>query len=140
MLYVGTSALLKRYIEEAESAQSERHLLAEPAWITARHTQIEVRGNLARLVPRAQLRETLELFERDWDRFFIVELDRATCERASEVAQATGARTLDALHLPLRFGSAAAIFVISLSTFAKRKLRERLVSASLEFKAATTQP
>src|SRR5690606_327998 len=49
-LYVDTSALLKRYIDEADSELSERHLLADPLWITARHTLVEVRRNLARLL------------------------------------------------------------------------------------------
>jgi len=39
-LYVDTSALLKRYVEEPDSAAAERYLLADPSWVTARHTQV----------------------------------------------------------------------------------------------------
>lgn len=99
MLYVDSSALLRRYVEEPDSAVGERHLLADPAWLTARHTYVEVRRNLGRLVPRGRLSEALEAFSGDWDRFFVVELDKVTCERAAEIAAASGARSLDALHL-----------------------------------------
>jgi predicted nucleic acid-binding protein len=35
-LYVDTSALLKRYVEEAESRECDRILAADEDWITAR--------------------------------------------------------------------------------------------------------
>jgi predicted nucleic acid-binding protein len=37
--------------------------------------------------------------DRDLESFAIVELDRSTCELAAAIAEQTGARTLDALHL-----------------------------------------
>lgn len=113
MLYVDTSALLKRYILEAESDACERHLLADPQWVTARHTVVEVRRNLSRLMAGTALRTTLELFDADWQRMNVIELDAVTCERASEIAMMTGARTLDALHLAaaLRVGGTALSFL-----------------------------
>jgi uncharacterized protein len=98
-LYVDTSALLKRYIDEPESDMCERHLLADPTWITARHTWIEVRRNLARLCTGEALAQAREAFEEDWTRFYVVELDSETCALAADIAEATLARTLDALHL-----------------------------------------
>lgn len=94
-----TSALLKRYVEEAESAACERHLLADPTWITARHTRVEVRRNLARLCTGDDLAQAREAFEEDWARFHVVELDDTTCSIAADIAETTLARTLDALHL-----------------------------------------
>lgn len=38
-------------------------------------------------------------FGRDLKRISIVELDEVTCERAASVAELTGVRVLDALHL-----------------------------------------
>jgi predicted nucleic acid-binding protein len=99
VLYVDTSALLKRYLDEPERDRCEHHLLADPDWVTARHTLIEVRRNLARLLDDGPLRQALDLFARDWDRCAVVELDAITCDRAAEIAEATGARTLDAMHL-----------------------------------------
>lgn len=98
-LYVDSSALLKRYVDEAESAACERFLLADPLWATARLTAIEVRRNLSRLLTGEPLSAARAAFEEDWRRSFIVELDEATCELAGEIAETTGARSLDALHL-----------------------------------------
>jgi predicted nucleic acid-binding protein len=98
-LYVDTSALLKRYVEEPDSAAAERYLLADPSWVTARHTQVEVRRNLSRLLDGRALSEARRSFERDWTRTNVVELDEATCEMAATLAEISGARTLDALHL-----------------------------------------
>ncbi len=42
---------------------------------------------------------TVASLEQDWQRTFIVALDEAVCRRAAELGVATGARSLDALHL-----------------------------------------
>ncbi len=98
-LYVDTSALLKRYVEEPESERCEQLLLADPVWLTARHTLVEVRRNLARLLDGESLVAAREQFASDWTRFHVVELDEVTCAIAADVSEVTGARTLDALHL-----------------------------------------
>jgi predicted nucleic acid-binding protein len=99
MLYVDTSALLKRYVDEPDSDRSEEYLLADTDWVTARHTWVEVRRNLASLLDGRALAEAREQFELDWRRTLVVELDATTCEAAATLAELTGARTLDALHL-----------------------------------------
>ena len=108
-LYVDSSALLKRYVEEPESASCERHLLADPEWLTGRHTAVEVRRHLARLLTGEPLASAREAFELDWRRIHVVELDAATCDIAVDIAESTGARTLDALHLAAatRIGASA---------------------------------
>ena len=50
-LYVDSSAFLKRYVDEPESDACEALLLADPSWVTGRLTLVEVRRNLARLLP-----------------------------------------------------------------------------------------
>src|SRR4051812_45965933 len=98
-IYVDSSALLKRYLDEPDSDACERHMLADPTWVTAGHSLVEVRRNLARLLdgePLALAREQLAI---DWRRLHVVELDEATCEIAAGIAEVTGARSLDALHL-----------------------------------------
>jgi predicted nucleic acid-binding protein len=99
MLYVDSSALLKRYVDEPESGQCERYLLADPDWLTARVTYVEVRRNLARLLDARALAEARRSFARDWKRTTVVELDEATCVAAAELAEASGVRSIDALHL-----------------------------------------
>ncbi len=114
MQYVDTSALLKRYVDEPDSDRSETVLLADPEWVTARHTLIETRRNLARLLPSDVARaRALEAFAADWERMSQVELDATTCDSAAAIAVSTGARTLDALHIAaaLRVGGAGSTFV-----------------------------
>ena len=116
MLYVDTSALLKRYVEEPESAETDRILAADLDWITARHTRIEARRNLSRLLQGAQLQNAFDAFEDDWQQLHVVELDFRTCERAAEIAETTLARTLDALHLAaaMRVGGDIRLFTYDL--------------------------
>lgn len=98
-LYVDTSALLKRYVEEPESAHCDEILRGDTVWLTARHTWIEVLRNLARLVAGREQQRLEDTFRADWARFAVIELDIVTCELAADIAKTHGVRTLDALHL-----------------------------------------
>ena len=98
-LYVDASAMLKLYIEEPES-QRARELLHDPTrWTTARHTRVEVRRNIARVVEEPDLARFRSWFDEHWADTTVIELTDAVCERAVEVAERVGVRTLDALHL-----------------------------------------
>ena len=113
-LYVDSSALLKRYVREPESAECERLLHSDAVWVTARHTWVEVQRNLARLVEGADRGRLQRAFVEDWKRVHIVELDRDTCDLAGDLAKThAGIRTLDALHLAAaqRVGSSAIAFL-----------------------------
>ncbi len=97
--YVDSSALLKRYVEEADSGAADALLRADPEMLTARHTIVEVRRNLARLLSGRDLAIARGAFSDDLRSFSIIELDEATCESAAAISETTGVRTLDALHL-----------------------------------------
>ncbi len=97
--YVDSSALLKRYVDEADSAAADAMLRGDPALLTARHTVVEVRRSLARLLSGRDLAAARAAFADDLRSISIIELDGATCESAASIAEATGVRTLDALHL-----------------------------------------
>jgi uncharacterized protein len=97
--YVDSSALLKRYVDEADSASADALLRADGALLTARHTIVEVRRNLARLLSGRDLAAARAAFADDLRSISIIELDEATCESAASIAEATGVRTLDSLHL-----------------------------------------
>lgn len=105
--YVDTSALLKRYVEEPDSERAEELLGSDPELVTGRHTVVELRRNLARLLAPGAASAARRAFARDLSSLSIVELDAATCELAAAVAEQTGVRTLDALHLgaALRLGT-----------------------------------
>jgi predicted nucleic acid-binding protein len=98
-LYVDTSALLKRYVAEADSAVLRAYLVADPSWITGRHTQVEIRRYLPRLLSGAGLGRAKKAFESDWSRMNVVELDGTVCNLAGDIAEVTRPRTLDAPHL-----------------------------------------
>jgi predicted nucleic acid-binding protein len=98
-IYVDSSALMKLYVHEPDSDACERLVDAYRSWVTARVTEVEVRRNLARLLEGRDLSQARGDFASDWERMHVVELDRTTCSVAAELAEATGARTLDALHL-----------------------------------------
>lgn len=89
--------MVKLYVEEPDSPHASE-LLADP-WATARHTFVEVRRTLALLLVGDELADARERFADDWDRTLVVELDAGLCERAAALAERTGVRTLDALHL-----------------------------------------
>lgn len=112
-LYVDSSALLKRYVDEADSGAADALLRSDPSLITARHTTVEVRRNLARVLAGRDLAAARADFARDLGAFSIIELDERTCAAAADLAEVTGVRTLDALHLAAaqRVGGAAVPFL-----------------------------
>ncbi len=97
--YVDTSALLKRYVDEADSERAVELLMSDPELVTGRHTVVEVRRNLSRLLAATAATAARKAFAEDLSAVSIVELDAATCELAATIAEQTGVRTLDALHL-----------------------------------------
>ena len=56
-LYVDSSALLKRYVDEHDSVLAVDLMSADPVLVTSRLTEIEVRRNLARLLDANDLRD-----------------------------------------------------------------------------------
>ncbi len=98
-LYVDSSALLKRYLDEPDSSEALDLLASDDSLITGRHTHVEVRRNLVRNLSARNATQSKRDLEADLSRFLIVELDERTCELAATIAETTGARSLDALHL-----------------------------------------
>lgn len=98
-LYVDSSALVKRYVAEDESDAVEAALLADQEWTTANHTYTEVVLAIHRRLGEVERRVARANLEHDWRRIFVIALDETVCRRAGELGIATGARSLDALHL-----------------------------------------
>jgi uncharacterized protein len=97
MLYVDASAIVKLHVDEPES-RTARSLLAND-WVSAGHTLVEVRRALWRTLPGRAYEAARATFAEQWTETQVVHLDAPTCTRAAELAEATGTRTLDALHL-----------------------------------------
>jgi hypothetical protein len=127
-VYVDTSALLKRYLEEPDSDAAEAILAEDRAWFSGRHTYVEVRRNLARAVAGEDLVRIRDALELDWRRTTIVELDEITCRLAADIGEQSGLRSLDSLHV----GAAARLGpdVLSFLTF---DIRQAQVARQLGF-------
>lgn len=97
--YVDSSALLKMYVEEADSDIAEQLLSADPVLVTSWVTLVEVRRNLARLVDPQALPELRRRFEHDLDELALVSVDQVVCESAAAIGEQLGVRSLDAIHL-----------------------------------------
>jgi predicted nucleic acid-binding protein len=117
-LYVDSSAFTKLYVDEPESS-SAAELLRGEHWTTGRHTYVEVRRALHGTLDDSALRRARKSFEGNWRDTEVVELDETTCGLAAGLAEMTGVKTLDALHLAAaqRAGAPTAPFV----TFDRRQ-------------------
>lgn len=96
--YVDSSALLRKYLDEPESDRAVDLLVGDHV-VTARHTIVEVRRNITRQLGPSEATAARWQFAEDLESIAILELDAATCELAASIAEQTGVRTLDALHL-----------------------------------------
>ena len=125
-IFVDSSALLKRYIDEADRARFVELLDADSSWVLARHARVEIRRALVTRLEPEPLSVARERFQSDWSRSTIAELDDSTCELAGDLAEATGARTLDALHLAAahRAGGGALPFLTA-------DIRQAMIARSL---------
>ncbi len=110
-LYVDTSALLKRYIDERDSEVAVSLMATEQVLVTSRLTEIEVRRNLARLLDVDAALAAKRQFLHDLDAFALVALDATTCAEAARIAEQTLCRSPDSVHLAaaLRTGSATTL-------------------------------
>lgn len=119
-LYVDSSALLKRYIDEHDSAVAVELMKSDPVLVTSRLTEVEVRRNLARLLDGEELDTQRQAFTVDLDAFALVSLDATTMSAAAMIAEQTLCRSLDSIHLSAaqRAGSAT-----TLLTFDVRQAR-----------------
>jgi len=115
-LYVDSSALLKRYIDEHDSEAAINLMAADPVLVTSRLTEIEVRRNLTRLLGGPELISSRRQLAGDLDAFALVSLDTTTCNEAARIAEQTLCRSLDSLHLAAatRTGAATTLLTFDL--------------------------
>ncbi len=129
-LYADTSALLKRYVDEPDSDRTVELLVSDPVLVTGRHTIVELRRNLACLLSASHATSARAAFAEDVASLSIVELDQDTCKLAATIAEQTGVRTLDALHL------GAARRLGTTLTFLTFDVRQAQAARSLGFSVA----
>ena len=97
--YVDSSALLKRYVDEADSDVAEQLLASDPVLATSWVTVVEVRCNLSRLLAGSDLVSAQAQFTADLDSLAMITCDEAVATLAGDIGEALGVRSLDAVHL-----------------------------------------
>jgi uncharacterized protein len=112
-LYVDSSALLKRYVDEHDSDAAVDAMAADPVLLTSRITEVEVRRNLSRLLSAPELDRVRRQFSTDLDAFALMAVDAAICNDAARIAEQTLCRSLDAIHLASALRAGASTVVLT---------------------------
>ena len=81
--------------------------------MTSRHTEVEVRRNLSRLLGAAALDSSRRQFAVDLDAFALMSIDAVICNDAARIAEQTLCRSLDALHVASALRAGASTVVLT---------------------------
>lgn len=123
-LYVDSSALMKRYVDEHDSNAAIELMNSDPVLVTSRLTEVEVRRNLARLLNGDILDAQRQALSVDLDAFALVGLDPTTMNEAARIAEQTLCRSLDAIHLGAAMRSGRTTTVLTFDVRQARAARE----------------
>lgn len=100
MLFLDTSALVKRYVEEEGTEFVLRRMDEDPEWVVSSIARTETEITLCRLgfdpEGTADLRQRVR---EDWERCHVVPVDPACLASAARIGCRHEVRMLDALHL-----------------------------------------
>lgn len=123
-LYVDSSALLKRYVDEHDSDAANELMQSDPVLVTSRLTEVEVRRNLARLLDGDALDRQRQALAIDLDAFALVGLDATTMNTAARIAEQTLCRSLDSIHLGAARRAGRATTLLTFDTRQARAARQ----------------
>ena len=98
-LYLDSSALLKRYLEEEFSQQCEEIIIRYQDKYISKIGVTETLINLRKRLSASEFAMATKLFEADIAIFNIIEFDETTSDLAVEISEGTNLATLDAIHL-----------------------------------------
>lgn len=100
ILYVDTSALVRRYLHDRHRPLVIDTMATGDAWCTSALTRTEAQLALHRASVTARQQAKLWRTLRDeWEAFWVVPLDERCMARAVEVGATYGVRIVDAVHL-----------------------------------------
>lgn len=104
MIYLDTSALIKRFVEETGSAQVEKLVLERAPASTATLAYVEVYSGLSRKrrddeLTNSQFDEIRAQFEDDWPSYVRVHLRDEVLHLARDLVRRHPLRALDAVHV-----------------------------------------
>lgn len=104
VVYLDTSALVKRYVEETGTPEVQTLIQAADVLGTSALARVEMAAALAKAVrvgalTREEAGTALETFLTDWPRLYRLKVTDPLLERASDLAWKEGIRGYDATHL-----------------------------------------
>jgi predicted nucleic acid-binding protein len=104
MIYLDSSALVKRYIDEPGSAAVDRLLAGHPYAATSRLAYPEILSALHRKhkagdFPARVLGDLVKAFESDWNRLFVLEFPDELLPAVKQVIRRHAVRGADSVHL-----------------------------------------
>jgi uncharacterized protein len=126
--YIDASALLKLYVDEADSEVARRLASSDPVVVTSWVSVVEVRRNLARLLEGDAQRDAIRAFEADLDGLALVAAGEQVCRAAATIGEVLGVRSLDAVHL-----ATAQVLQVPRIPFVTFDLRQAQAARSLGF-------
>jgi predicted nucleic acid-binding protein len=114
MNYFDTSALIKRFVEEAGSKSVEALIASDPLVATSKVAYAEVHAGLARKLREGRLvaaayRRAARAFDADWQGYGRVDLPDALLTLARDLVRRHPLRGFDAIHLASALHLRAAI-------------------------------
>lgn len=98
-LYLDTSAMLKRYLEEEFSQQCEEIITEYQDKYISQIGVTETLINLRKRLSTHEFAIAAKIFEVDIAVFNIIDFDEKTSDLAVEISEGTNLATLDAIHL-----------------------------------------
>ena len=104
ILFLETSNLVKLYVREKDSRAVRKSVEAAEAVATSVIAYAEARAAFARKLREKGISEEAHrhikgALDRDWPRFFILNVSAGTAKMAGDLAEKRGLRGFDALHL-----------------------------------------
>jgi len=100
MLFLDTSALLKRYVDEDGTGMVVAAMAGDDVWLASALAGAETQVAIARLpVAEDERARQLRRYEEDWERFRVVPVDAECLRDAARIAADQRIRIVDAIHL-----------------------------------------
>jgi predicted nucleic acid-binding protein len=100
MLVLDSSALVKRYVEEAGTDDVVSLMHSDPTWCASALARTETAITLCHLgFPEDVERELVRSLQDDWEHFVVVPVDDRCLALAAEIGCEQRVRTLGAVHL-----------------------------------------
>ena len=100
MIFLDTSALVKRYVDETGTRSVVALMDADPDWAASAAALAEAEIALChRAQHESMLAPLVDALRRDWPTFSIVPIDEPCLSRAKEIGCQFGTSALDSIHL-----------------------------------------